>query len=173
MEESRKLQLMKSQSRRAGVSAQPISADRMSHWKRPVYPKSPNSVSRLVSIVTNSDHANMHFLFGHLSKQQLDDLIMAMSRKDVKKGDVVIRQGDEGDAFYIVDEGTFDIYVLRNKTDSMNGNALGEKVATVGSGSSFGELALMYNSPRAATVVCTSEHGGRLWALDRDSFQVG
>lgn len=49
-------------------------------------------------------------------------------------------------------------------------NGLGNHVGTIQSGGSFGELALMYNSPRAATVV-SAESGCTLWALDRVTFR--
>jgi len=47
---------------------------------------------------------------------------------------------------------------------------LGQKVATIEPGGSFGELALMYNAPRAATVV-SAEPNCTLWALDRLTFR--
>jgi cAMP-dependent protein kinase regulator len=47
---------------------------------------------------------------------------------------------------------------------------LGNKVTTIEAGGSFGELALMYNSPRAATVV-SAEPGCTLWAVDRTTFR--
>lgn len=65
--------------------------------------------------------------------------------------------GDAGDNFYVVEEGDFDILVNSNK------------VASRGPTTSFGELALLYNSPRAATVV--SRARGTLWALDRLTFR--
>lgn len=47
---------------------------------------------------------------------------------------------------------------------------MGEKVGSIEAGGSFGELALMYNAPRAATVV-SAEAGCTLWALDRLTFR--
>ena len=53
--------------------------------------------------------------------------------------------GDEGDYFYVIDSGKFDIFVAKGGAEPI-------KVGTVSRGQSFGELALMYNAPRAATV---------------------
>ena len=79
---------------------------------------------------------------------------------------MVIRQGDVGDFFYVVEDGTFDFYIAK---PGQQGGGLGDRVGGVGSGGSFGELALMYNAPRAASVVSTS--AGVLWALDRITFK--
>ena len=68
-------------------------------------------------------------------------------------GDVIINQGDEGDNFYIIDQGEVEIYVG------------GEKVLSIGEGGSFGELALIYGTPRAATVKAASDV--KLWGIDR------
>merc|ERR1712187_931548 len=59
--------------------------------------------------------------------------------------------------------GTFDVFVQR-------GSAPPGKVLDYGPGAMFGELALMYNAPRAATVKATSQ--SKVWALDRESFQM-
>jgi cAMP-dependent protein kinase regulator len=57
----------------------------------------------------------------------------AMFERVVKAGETVIFQGDEGDNFYVIEEGLFEVLVD------------GEKVVELCSGGSFGELALMYN----------------------------
>jgi len=95
--------------------------------------------------------------------------VMAFYSLNVGRGDNVINQGDEGDRFYIVKDGHFDIFVARKGEDGQLG--LPTKVAEVGPGGVFGELALMYNAPRAATVSCVSDTA-TLWALDGRDFQM-
>jgi len=82
----------------------------------------------------------------------------------------VISQGDQGDFFYVVEKGPFDIYVNPIGALQPGPDGAGDKVATIEPGGSFGELALMYNAPRAATVV-SAEAGSTLWALDRITFR--
>lgn len=82
----------------------------------------------------------------------------------------IISQGDAGDYFYVVEKGTFDVYVNPTGTVQPGPDGMGEKVGTIESGGSFGELALMYNAPRAATIV-SAEAGCMLWALDRMTFR--
>jgi cAMP-dependent protein kinase regulator len=68
-----------------------------------------------------------------------------------------------GDYFYVVHEGEFDIYL-----NQPNG-AKPKQVATFGEGTSFGELALMYHAPRAATVM--ANRPSKLWAVDRITYR--
>lgn len=81
----------------------------------------------------------------------------------------VIQQGDQGDFFYVVEKGAFDVYVNPAGVIQAGAEGAGNKVATIAAGGSFGELALMYNAPRAATVV--SSDAATLWALDRVTFR--
>lgn len=82
----------------------------------------------------------------------------------------VITQGDQGDFFYVVEKGSFDVYVNPSGALQPGPDGLGKQVGTIQSGGSFGELALMYGSPRAATIIST-EAGCTLWALDRITFR--
>lgn len=74
------------------------------------------------------------------------------------RGDVIIKQGDPGDFFYVVSSGKADIFVN------------GTKVYETGAGKSFGELALLYDAPRAATIVASTDEV-RTWAVDRITFK--
>ncbi|CAM9756338.1 unnamed protein product [Chrysoparadoxa australica] len=120
-------------------------------------PKSPGDRANILEVV------KINFLFTHLSPEQLEDVIKVMTREDVKAGEVVIRQGDEGDKFYIVDSGSYEV--------SMTDHHGSEKVVSRldSHGQSFGELSLMYGKPRTATVKATSE--GSLWALSRRALR--
>jgi cAMP-dependent protein kinase regulator len=70
----------------------------------------------------------------------------------------------------VVEKGKFEVYVHPSGVLEPGQDGLGERVATIEPGGSFGELALMYNAPRAATVI-SAEAGSTLWALDRVTFR--
>ena len=80
-----------------------------------------------------------------------------MQMEECKTSTTLIKQGEAGDYFYVVESGKF-IYQVDGKDSGM-----------AQAGSSFGELALMYNAPRAATVVASED--GVLWRLHRDTFR--
>uniref|UniRef100_H3DB03 cAMP-dependent protein kinase type II-alpha regulatory subunit n=1 Tax=Tetraodon nigroviridis TaxID=99883 RepID=H3DB03_TETNG len=92
--------------------------------------------------------------------EQFSEILDAMFEVLVKPQQHIIDQGDDGDNFYVIEKGTFDIFVQKDGASLCVG-----KYDNKGS---FGELALMYNTPRAATIVATQE--GALWALDRATF---
>lgn len=98
-----------------------------------------------------------NFVFASLEMNDISEMVDAMTSKECTKGDVIIQEGDQGDYFYIVQAGAFDIQVQH------------KVVGHVGPGSSFGELALLFNAPRAATVTACQD--GRVWALDRRTFR--
>jgi CRP-like cAMP-binding protein len=98
-----------------------------------------------------------HFLFSALDPTDLSIVVDAMSCEFSIGGENIITQGEEGNCFYVLESGECEILVGENK------------VGTYHSGSAFGELALMYNCPRAATIqavgMCV------LWTLDRRRFR--
>ncbi|GHJ85485.1 hypothetical protein NliqN6_1887 [Naganishia liquefaciens] len=135
--------------------------------------KSEEQLDRIKQSISNN------LLFRNLDEEQERDVLAAMREVHVDAGHVVIEQGAAGDYFYVVEDGQFDIYVkkagdgdvvtISEAQDDME-SKWGKKVHTAVPGGSFGELALMYNAPRSATVVAQTK--GTLWALDRISFRT-
>ena len=137
------------------MSAEGASESGDAVYEKKVYPKSAAAKRRLLGAVANN------ILFSHLDESQMDEVVDAFFGVEKGAGEKVIVQGEEGDNFYIVDSGELDIFVQK-------GDAAPMKVFTAKAGNSFGELALMYNCPRAATVV--SNGSSELWGLDRVTF---
>ncbi|PGH14038.1 cAMP-dependent protein kinase regulatory subunit [Helicocarpus griseus UAMH5409] len=153
--------------RRTSVSAESLNPSTIGadSWVPPFHPKSTEQLSRLQNAVSSN------FLFSHLDEEQFKTVLNALVEKPIPAKDIkVITQGDAGDFFYIVEEGSFDIYINPSGSVEPGSDGMGTKVNTIGPGGSFGELALMYNAPRAATVVST-EPKSTLWALDRVTFR--
>ncbi|MCJ1288340.1 hypothetical protein MMC26_007695 [Xylographa opegraphella] len=153
--------------RRTSVSAESMNPQSSmdDNWKPPYHSKSDEQLARLRAAVAGN------FLFSHLDDEQTSQILGALVEKPIPaKGIKVISQGDAGDYFYVVERGFFDIYINDVGSVQPGPAGTGRKVTTIGPGGSFGELALMYNAPRAATVMST-EAGSLLWYLDRITFR--
>ncbi|RCH95831.1 hypothetical protein CU097_003631 [Rhizopus azygosporus] len=141
--------------RRTSVSAESM-APAGNKFVKKIIPKTEAQMERIRNSVGNN------FLFKNLDEEHHQDVVNAMMEMTVEEGKTIIEQGAVGDYFYIVDSGTFDCFITKDgKTD---------KVTSYETGGSFGELALMYNAPRAATIVATSD--AKVWALDRVTFRT-
>jgi cAMP-dependent protein kinase regulator len=152
--------------RRTSVSAESLNPAHSANdnWSPPFHQKTPEQQARLKKAVANN------FLFSHLDDEQSVQVLGALQEKVIPaKGIKVISQGDQGDYFYVVESGNFDIFVNKSGKIETGPDGLGDKVGNTGPGGSFGELALMYNAPRAATVQSTEP--STLWALDRLTFR--
>jgi len=157
--------------KRGGVCAEVVSSTQLTNFVKPVYKKSKAEADNLRAIIKRED--KLQVLFGHLSDQALTDVINAFQVRNAVEGETVIRQGDEGDCLYICEDGELDIFVARPGADGKIAEGdKGQKVVTVGPGSLFGELALLYSGARAATVVAVSPAGAKLWALEREPFKI-
>jgi MFS family permease len=95
-------------------------------------------------------------LFRPLPPATLDQLASALIAVTATDGDEIIRQGDSGDRFYVIARGEVDV------------SSDGQHVATQGEGDYFGEIALLRDVPRTATV--TAKGDVELFALERDEF---
>lgn len=153
--------------RRTSVSAESLNptASSNDNWTPPFHQKSEDQLARLKTSISGN------FLFSHMDDEQSSLVLGAMVEKLIPRSGIkVISQGDQGDYFYVVEKGKFDIYVNPSGAIGPGPDGLGKKVATIEPGGSFGELALMYNAPRAATVMSV-ESNCTLWALDRVTFR--
>ncbi|VVC86733.1 unnamed protein product, partial [Leptidea sinapis] len=137
--------------RRGGISAEPVTEEDATSYVKKVVPKDYKTMGALSRAIASN------VLFTHLDESERADMFDAMFPVQCLVGEKVIQQGDEGDNFYIIDSG--EVEVLVN----------GEVVTTIGEGGSFGELALIYGTPRAATVRARTPL--KLWGLDRDSYR--
>ncbi|CAG9331746.1 unnamed protein product [Blepharisma stoltei] len=100
---------------------------------------------------------NKHFIFTSLADENRGLLIDHMKHYTLGPLEVVFEQDQPGNTFFIVASGKLEVYVN------------GKKVKTLGAGDSFGELALLHDSPRSATIQ-TAERT-TLWGLDRKTFR--
>ncbi|KAL3424355.1 cAMP-dependent protein kinase regulatory subunit [Phlyctema vagabunda] len=155
-----------SMGRRTSVSAESLnpSSSTNDNWTVPYHEKSEDQVERLKKAISNN------FLFSHLDDEQSAQVLGALVEKKYPAKLKIISQGDEGDYFYVVEKGRFDCYVNSSGALQAGPDGMGTKVATIEPGGSFGELALMYNAPRAATVISVDAES-TLWLLDRVTFR--
>jgi cGMP-dependent protein kinase len=84
------------------------------------------------------------FIFSDFDPMLQARLIDAMEKKSLDLREVIMNQGDEGDFMYVVEKGVLEVIVD------------GVKVKSIKPGMVVGELALLYQAPRAATVRCVS-----------------
>lgn len=126
-------------------------------FKPIIHPKTEDQVTSIKARIIQS------FLFNSLEAADLKIVIDAMEEKIFQKGDVVITQGDRGDCLFVVEHGDLDCF----KKFSNGEEKLVKKYSE---GDAFGELALLYNCPRAAGVVAAGNT--TLWKLDRETFNA-
>ena len=121
------------------------------------YPKTHIQRARIQEILSGI------VLFQGVPEIIMKDMVGGFFEMKYNDGDKIIVQGDViAERFFLLESGQCDIFVKKG-----SGNPI--KVHTVLPGGFFGELALLYNAPRAATVVSVGE--SKLWALDRGTFK--
>ncbi|KAJ6659806.1 hypothetical protein lerEdw1_018522 [Lerista edwardsae] len=168
--------VVKARRRRGGVSAEVYTEEDAVSYVRKVIPKDYKTMTALAKAISKN------VLFAHLDDNERRELRAPEATSESRlinaglteqavrfdifdamfpvthiAGETVIQQGDEGDNFYVIDQGEVDVYVN------------GEWVTSIGEGGSFGELALIYGTPRAATVKAKTDL--KLWGIDRDSYR--
>lgn len=99
-------------------------------------------------------------VFQHLPAARQSALAMKLTPHEVQAGDVVVHEGDRGEQFFLIAEGDFE--VVEEKAGRVN---------TLKPGDHFGEVALLRDVPRTATVRALT--AGKVMALSKDAFIAG
>jgi CRP-like cAMP-binding protein len=87
-------------------------------------------------------------LLRHLPAEEVENILPSIRNRHLGRGEVLFRRGDPGDALFIVARGRVEVV-----SDSPSGDGRSEhKLATLGPGQAFGEMALLSGGPRTATV---------------------
>ncbi|KAH7819330.1 putative camp-dependent protein kinase type I-beta regulatory subunit [Monocercomonoides exilis] len=105
----------------------------------------------------------INFLFSRLDDVQKETIIDSMFEVRKSAGEDIIKQFDEGDNFYVIGKGEVDVLIAADKTSTP------VKVGHLSDGDAFGEIALMQNCPRTATIRATSDCV--LWAITRGTYR--
>ncbi len=127
--------------------------------------ESSSTVSQASSITSESRDMlqrvlRSHFLFKGTSKENLRKIANAMGRFSVSPNCEIIHEGDPGDNLYVLESG--ELVVTQSNTPNHVDILRGNRV--------FGELALIYDYPRAATVAA-GETGAVTWYLSKQQFR--
>src|SRR5262245_16434945 len=100
--------------------------------------------------------------FSALTPDVITEIADKMFMERHPAGSVIIRQGTEGDKFYLIREGSVDVYI---------GDGIESRlVRTMGEGEFFGEIALLTDQPRTATVI--AKEAVTLYALSKADFKA-
>jgi cAMP-dependent protein kinase regulator len=108
------------------------------------------------------ERLSVAFMFMSLDEKDMKVVIDAMEERQVNKGVTVITEGEPGEELYIVESGSLKCHKMINGVSTY--------LKEYQPGEVFGELALLYNAPRAATII--AETDAHLWALDRNTFNA-
>jgi len=151
------LEKRKAKGPRASVSAEAFGDfNKKSDFKARVVNKSGEAKEAIL------DKINKSFMFSGLDDAEKSIVMDAMEEKKCFKKEAVIKEGEEGDCLYVVASGTLTC------TKVFKGQTEPTFLKRYESGEAFGELALLYNAPRAATITADGE--SMLYVLDRQTF---
>lgn len=142
---------------RAGVSAEVYGQfNKKEDFVAKVIPKSEATREKLTTRLMQA------FMFSALDEKEFDIVVSAIEEVSGPSGDPIIIEGDAGDCMYVLESGKLDC------TKVFAGNTEPTFLKEYQPGEGFGELALLYNAPRAATITSKSDYV--IWKLDRDTF---
>ncbi|XP_076856748.1 protein kinase cGMP-dependent 1b isoform X3 [Brachyhypopomus gauderio] len=140
--------------KRQAISAEPTALDiqDLNQVTLPFYPKSPQSKELIKEAILDNDFMK------NLEISQIQEIVDCMYPVEYDKESCIIKEGDVGSLVYVMEDGKVEV------------TKEGMKLCTMGPGKVFGELAILYNCTRTATVQTLTNV--KLWAIDRQCFQT-
>ncbi|XP_041666926.1 cGMP-dependent protein kinase 1-like [Cheilinus undulatus] len=140
--------------KRQAISAEPTALDpsQLTDITLTSYCKSKESRELIQRALMDNDFMK------HLEHGQILTIMDCMHPTCLSKGCCVIQEGDDGSMVYVLEEGMVEV------------SKQGQKLCDIGPGKVFGELAILYNCTRTATVTALTDI--KLWAIDRQGFQT-
>lgn len=97
-----------------------------------------------------------------LPPHEVHAIIPHLRNYEIDEGTTLFKQGDDGDAMYLIDQGSLGIYI------TMEGDPEPKKIAEIGDGDIVGEMALIKNAPRSATIIALKDT--RMMRIEKDAF---
>jgi CRP-like cAMP-binding protein len=108
-------------------------------------------------------------MLAELPPAQLQSIAVRMRERCYRAGSPIVRQGDRGDRFFLIVRGAAEVLLATARAEASSATDVASaRVATLGVGDYFGELALLNRAPRAATVRALTEL--RVLELPADDF---
>ncbi|XP_072293641.1 cGMP-dependent protein kinase 1-like isoform X2 [Eucyclogobius newberryi] len=146
-------QLIAPRTRRAqGISAEPQTQLDLSKQAFRKYAKSEWSKELIKEAIKDND------FMSNLEASQIQEIVDCMYPVEYAKHSLIIKEGDVGSLVYVLADG---------KVEVLKENAL---LGEMSAGKVFGELAILYDCTRTATVKAVTDV--KLWAIDRQCFQT-
>ncbi|KAJ7988413.1 hypothetical protein DPEC_G00323290 [Dallia pectoralis] len=140
--------------KRQAISAEPTALDPslLTHMTLTNYIKSEESRELIQRALFENDFMK------HLEHGQILTIVDCMHPTRVSQGGRVIQEGDDGSLVYVLEEGKVEV------------TKAGKRLCTIDHGKAFGELAVLYNCTRTATVTALTDI--KLWVINRQGFQT-
>uniref|UniRef100_A0AC35U511 cGMP-dependent protein kinase n=1 Tax=Rhabditophanes sp. KR3021 TaxID=114890 RepID=A0AC35U511_9BILA len=138
--------------KKVAVSAEPANIEQNRNITLQHHPKDPQDKQLIREAVQKNDFLRQ------LAKEQVIELVECMYEMRARSGQWVIQEGEPGDRLFVIGEGQLQV------------SREGTNLSTLGPGTVMGELAILYNCTRTASIQALSDV--KLWVLDRSIFQM-
>jgi len=142
-------------SRGVGISAEPQTLQNLKDLTNVTFPevkKDEKTRKTLHAAIMDNDFMK------NLEPGQIKEIIDVMHSIKLSKSSVIIKEGDDGNMVYVNEKGKLEV------------SREGKLLSVMPPGKVFGELAILYNCKRTATV--TAANDVKLWAIERSKFQT-